>query len=50
MYNYIILKFKQRFVTGTIKCPLIQQQRKHFKVHSKNPSIFNFFSPKKWWF
>lgn len=22
MYNYIILKFKQRFMTGTIKCLL----------------------------
>lgn len=22
MYNYIILKFKQRFMTSTVKCPL----------------------------
>lgn len=51
MYNYIILKFKQRFMTGTIKCLLRYNSKGNIlKYISKIHPCLIFFPPKEWYF
>lgn len=52
MYNYIILRFKQRFMTGTIKCPLRYDIKGNIlKYTSKiHPYLISPPPPKEWYF